>query len=64
MLADEPTGALDPATAQGVLNLIRDLCREAGAALLMVTHDRRLADQLPRTLDLADVNRASQATAL
>ena len=59
VLADEPTGALDPATAQGVLNLIRQLCREAGAALLMVTHDRRLADQLPRTLDLAEVNRAT-----
>ena len=64
VLADEPTGSLDPATAQVVLDLIRRLCAEAGAALLLVTHDRRLADQLPRTLDLAQVNQASHSPAL
>ena len=59
VLADEPTGALDPATARQVLSLIRALCAEASAALLMVTHDRALAAELPRTLDLAEINHAS-----
>ena len=59
VFADEPTGALDPPTAQATLDLIRRLCAEAKAALLMVTHDRSLAGQLPRTIDLADVNRAT-----
>ena len=59
VLADEPTGALDPSNAQQVLNLIRQLCAEAGAALLMVTHDRSLAGQLPRTIELAEINLVS-----
>ena len=61
VLADEPTGALDPRTAQGVLDLIRQLCAEASAALLMVTHDSGIAGQLPRMVDLADINRAATA---
>jgi putative ABC transport system ATP-binding protein len=59
--ADEPTGALDPPTAQTVLDLIRRLCDEVSAALVVVTHDRGLAGQLPRTVDLADINRAVHA---
>jgi putative ABC transport system ATP-binding protein len=59
VLADEPTGALDPATAQQVLELIRSLCREVGASLLLVTHDLDIAHQLPRVLTLAEINRAS-----
>jgi putative ABC transport system ATP-binding protein len=59
VLADEPTGALDPATAQQALELIRALCREVGASLLLVTHDLDIAHQLPRVLTLADINRAS-----
>ena len=58
VLADEPTGALDPPTAASVLALIRQLCDEANAALLLVTHDRSLASALPRTIDLADINNA------
>ena len=60
VLADEPTGALDPPTAANVLALVRQLCNEAKAALLLVTHDRQLAASLPRTVDLADINRAVQ----
>jgi putative ABC transport system ATP-binding protein len=59
VLADEPTGALDPATAQQVLELIRALCREVGASLLLVTHDLDIAHQLPRVLTLSEINRAS-----
>jgi putative ABC transport system ATP-binding protein len=61
VLADEPTGALDPATADQVMQLMIELCREAGAALLAVTHDPRVAAMLPRQIDLADINRAGRA---
>lgn len=57
VLADEPTGALDPKNAQQVLSLIRQLCAEANAALLVVTHDRGIAAQLSRTVELEQINR-------
>jgi len=59
VLADEPTGALDAKNAQQVLDLIRKLCVEVNASLLMVTHDLEIAKQLPRTVDLRELNRAA-----
>jgi putative ABC transport system ATP-binding protein len=53
ILADEPTGNLDEATGDAVLALMLGLVREAGAALLMVTHSERLAARLDRRLHLA-----------
>jgi putative ABC transport system ATP-binding protein len=46
VLADEPTGNLDEATGDAVLDLMLSLVAETGAALLMVTHSNRLADRL------------------
>jgi len=43
VLADEPTGNLDETTGDAVLDLLLETCREAGAALLLVTHSPRLA---------------------
>lgn len=51
LLADEPTGALDPATARDVFALILEVCREERCALLLVTHDLELAAQLPQQQD-------------
>jgi putative ABC transport system ATP-binding protein len=59
VLADEPTGALDTHNAQQVLKLIRSLCAEVNAALLLVTHDLAIAAELPRTLKLTEINRAA-----
>jgi putative ABC transport system ATP-binding protein len=59
VLADEPTGNLDPAGAAGALTLLRDLCRDQNAALLLVTHDRRVLSQFDDVRDLADLNRAA-----
>jgi ABC-type lipoprotein export system ATPase subunit len=59
VLADEPTGALDPRNAQQVLDLIRSLCTEIKASLLLVSHDLAIARQLPRELTLTDLNRAA-----
>ena len=63
VLADEPTGALDPSNADAVVGLIRGLCRDAGATLLMVTHDPRLAAGFDRRMELADLNRAAGGAA-
>jgi lipoprotein-releasing system ATP-binding protein len=52
VLADEPTGNLDEATAQSVLSLMLELKRDSATALVIVTHDRRIADQLDRIVEL------------
>lgn len=52
LLADEPTGNLDPATATGALDLILEECREAGSALLLVTHSDSAARRADRCLRL------------
>jgi ABC-type lipoprotein export system ATPase subunit len=59
VLADEPTGALDAGNAQQVLDLIRKLCREVDASLLLVSHDMEIARQLSRQISLTELNRAS-----
>ncbi|HEY2586812.1 MAG TPA: ATP-binding cassette domain-containing protein, partial [Tepidisphaeraceae bacterium] len=61
VLADEPTGALDPRNAQQVLDLIRSLCTEVRASLLLVSHDLGIARQLPREVTLTELNRAAVA---
>ncbi|WP_307144799.1 ABC transporter ATP-binding protein [Rhizobium tibeticum] len=52
VLADEPTGNLDEATGDAVLDLMLSLARNAGSALLLVTHSSRLADRLDRKVVL------------
>ena len=53
LLADEPTGNLDEATADDVLALTRDLVAQTGCGLLMVTHSTRLAATLDRHIHLS-----------
>jgi ABC-type lipoprotein export system ATPase subunit len=54
ILADEPTGNLDSATSEAVLALLAEQVVEAGAALVMVTHDRDVAARAPRVHTLRD----------
>jgi putative ABC transport system ATP-binding protein len=54
VLADEPTGNLDEATAAEIIPLLRALVRARGATLLMVTHDLALAATADRLLELRD----------
>ena len=59
VLADEPTGNLDHANARESLQLIREACRENGAALLLVSHDREVLGQFEKVAELAKLNRAA-----
>ncbi len=54
LLADEPTGNLDASTGQSVLDLLRDLNRERGLTMMLVTHDAHIASQADRTVRLCE----------
>lgn len=52
LLADEPTGSLDHASGERILQLMLDLNQERGTTLVMVTHDRQLAARCQRVLHM------------
>jgi len=54
LLADEPTGNLDTQTGAEILKLIHDLHDRLGTTVLVVTHDKTVADSCPRTIQLLD----------
>jgi lipoprotein-releasing system ATP-binding protein len=57
LLADEPTGNLDPATAQRVMDLLAELHRTRGLTTILVTHSHALASQCDRVVRLASFSR-------
>jgi len=59
VLADEPTGALDVNNAKQVMELIRKLCDEVKASLLVVSHDPAMTQQFERVVSLTELNRAA-----
>ncbi len=58
VLADEPTSALDAANRTAVIDLIKTLCREQNASLLLVTHESQVADRFDRVVRLGEINQA------
>lgn len=54
ILADEPTGNLDPTTSESVLQLFLDIAREEGVAALIATHNMALAKRLTRAVTVRD----------
>ena len=54
ILADEPTGALDPTTSREILNIFKDLHKNEDVAFLVVTHNREVAAFADRSLELRD----------
>jgi lipoprotein-releasing system ATP-binding protein len=54
VLCDEPTGNLDPTSADTVARLVLDLHRQLGSILIVVTHSLRLASQFPVRFDVVD----------
>jgi putative ABC transport system ATP-binding protein len=63
LVADEPTGNLDAATGDAVLDLLAALAA-TGTCVLMVTHERDIAQRVPRTITLADGRIARDTAAL
>ena len=55
LLADEPTGSLDPENQGRIVSLLREAAEAAGAGLVMVTHDHGLLGRFPRVIDLPTV---------
>jgi lipoprotein-releasing system ATP-binding protein len=64
LLADEPTGSLDHASAQQLGQLLLELNREEGVTLIIVTHARDLANRMSRVLELTDGRLAAAAGGL
>ena len=56
VLADEPTGNLDRKSGREALGLIREVCRETGAALLLVSHDEAVLNEFETRRDFAEIN--------
>lgn len=54
LLADEPTGNLDPSAKQHVVDLLFEQVQRTGATLVMVTHDTEIAGRFPRVIDCHD----------
>lgn len=59
VLADEPTGNLDAELAGEALALMRQMCQESEAALLLVSHDPAVLGQFPECRDLAELKRGA-----
>ncbi len=53
LFADEPTGNLDTATGERVIDLLFELNREFGTTLVLVTHDSRLAERCDRSIEIS-----------
>jgi putative ABC transport system ATP-binding protein len=54
IFADEPTGNLDKATADEVMDLFFEYCKKSGAGMILVTHDEELANRCDRVFKLKD----------
>lgn len=63
VLADEPTGNLDPRLAQEALSMIREICEENKAALLLVSHDPAILGAFEHRLSLKELNAAAKSEA-
>lgn len=64
VLADEPTASLDGASGREIVELLRQLARAQGCAIVLVTHDSRILDLADRSLRLEDGVLSSYASAL
>jgi len=60
VIADEPTSALDEDRKELFLDLLLSACTAAHSALILVSHDRRIATRFARQIALPDINRAAQ----
>ena len=54
LLADEPTGNLDRITGEGIVDLLLQLNREEGLALVIATHNQRMAEKMTKCVEIVD----------
>ena len=62
LLADEPTGNLDPANKERVLDMLFELGAESDATILTVTHDQELLSRFDRVVDFKDFQQTSETS--
>lgn len=60
LLADEPTGAVDTKTANQILDVFRELCRDLKVTIVIVTHDRQLSRKMDRVVAIRDGRTSSE----
>ena len=60
LLADEPTGAVDSRTATMILDIFRQVCRDTGLTIVIVTHDNSLARRVDRVVAIRDGRTSSE----
>lgn len=61
VLADEPTGNLDRQHAEETVALIQEVCREHGAALLLVSHDPHMLSKFKKVIKMSQINKAGHS---
>ena len=61
IVADEPTGSLDPKASGAVMDLLLELCREEELTLLLVTHEKDIGDLLPERFDCSGLVKEVQS---
>lgn len=64
VLADEPTAALDKKSGRDVVNIMQNLARDRGCAIVMVTHDNRILDIADRVIHMEDGKIVSDSAAI
>jgi energy-coupling factor transporter ATP-binding protein EcfA2 len=64
LLADEPTGEVDSATAHGILDLFQELNQDFGLTTIIVTHDEQIARQVDRVVAIRDGRTSSETVRL
>ncbi len=63
LLADEPTGNLDPHTGHQIIELLQALCRDNQTTMIIVTHDQQVADRADRLIQLSEGRISSHLSA-
>lgn len=58
VLADEPTGSLDPRNKAQVVDLLRSMCEERGSTLILVSHEMDIINQFENRVRYSDINKA------
>jgi len=61
ILADEPTGNLDPEISNDITSLLQQIAKEEGTAVLMATHEHRLLEQYPARVIKVESNKVLDA---